>query len=110
MHREGAVADDDHMFPNDHGGILDPDAFSTNFVRLTAKAGLRRTRLHDLRHAHASHLIAIGKSPLFIQHRLGHSKIEVTLGTYGHLFSAMEADDVEDAANGIYLAAERGTQ
>jgi integrase len=108
--RDGAMSDDGLMFPNDHGALLDPDAFSTHFVRLVKKASLRKTRLHDLRHAHASHLIAIGKSPLFIQHRLGHSKIEVTLGTYGHLFSAMEADDVEDAARQIYQEAIGGSQ
>jgi len=103
------IEDDGFMFPNEHGGPLDPDSFSARFRRLVRKAGLRPTRLHDLRHAHASHLISIGKSPLFIQHRLGHSKIEVTLGTYGHLFSAMEADDVEDAAGQIYLQAEGGS-
>jgi integrase len=102
--REPRVEDDGYLFPNGRGGLRDPDSFSAAFRRLVKKAGLRPTRFHDLRHAHASHLIAIGKSPLFIQHRLGHSKIEVTLGTYGHLFTAMEADDVEDAANGIYDA------
>jgi integrase len=103
--RDGRLDDDGLMFPNEHGGLLDPDSFSAAFRRLVKRAGLRSVRLHDLRHSHASHLIAIGKSPIFIQHRLGHSKIEVTLGIYGHLFSAMEADDVEDAAEMIYKAA-----
>ncbi len=103
--RTGQVADDGYVFANEHGNLLDPDAFTGHFRRLVKKAGLRATRLHDLRHAHASHLIAIGKSALFIQHRLGHSKIEVTLGTYGHLFSSMEADDVQDAADMIYKTA-----
>jgi integrase len=98
------VSDDGYMFPNTRGALIDPDTFTGHFVRLIKKADLRKTRLHDLRHAHASHLIAIGKSALFIQHRLGHSDITVTLGTYGHLFTEMEADDVEDAAEMIYKA------
>ncbi len=110
IQRDGVLDGDGLMFPNDRGGLLDPDAFSTHFVRLVKKAGLRKTRLHDLRHAHASHLIAIGKSALFVQHRLGHSDITVTLGTYGHLFSAMEADDVQEAADQIYQQAIGGSQ
>jgi integrase len=75
---------------------------------LIHKAGLRRIRLHDLRHSHASHLIAIGKSALFVQHRLGHSDISITLGVYGHLFTEMEAEDVQQAADMIYR--QEGTQ
>ena len=100
--RDGHLDDDALMFSKEDGGLLNPDEFSAHFVRLIRKAGLRRIRLHDLRHSHASHLIAIGKSALFVQHRLGHSDISVTLGTYGHLFTEMEADDVQQAADMIY--------
>jgi integrase len=102
--RHGSVDDDGLMFANEHGKLLDPDGFSAKFTRLFRRAGLRRVRLHDLRHSHASHLIALGKSALFVQHRLGHSDISVTLGIYGHLFTEMEADDVQDAADQIYRA------
>lgn len=40
---------------------------------------------HDLRHTHASWLIAGGAPLPFVQARLGHEKIDTTVGTYGHL-------------------------
>ena len=36
-----------------------------------------------LRHSHASLLISMGENPLLIKERLGHEKIQTTLGTYG---------------------------
>ena len=49
-------------------------------------AGVHRVRVHDLRHSHASLLINMGESPLLLKERLGHEKIQTTLGTYGHLY------------------------
>ena len=49
---------------------------------------------HDLRHTHAAMLIAQGEHPKVIQSRLGHSSIQVTLDTYGHLFDGLD-DDAE---------------
>jgi len=46
--------------------------------------GIKRIRLHDLRHSHASMLVEMGFSPLEIANRLGHEKIETTLNTYSH--------------------------
>ena len=48
--------------------------------------GVKRIRLHDLRHSHASLLVEMGFSPLEIANRLGHEKIETTLNTYSHLY------------------------
>lgn len=47
---------------------------------------VKRIRLHDIRHSHASLLIELGFSPLLIADRLGHEKIETTLNTYSHLY------------------------
>ena len=38
------------------------------------------------RQTHASLLISMGENPLIIKDRLGHEKIQTTLGTYGHLY------------------------
>jgi integrase len=56
-------------------------------------------RFHDLRHSHASILIEQGPHPKVISSRLGHSKIGVTMDTYGHLFDGLDegAADVLDA-------------
>lgn len=50
------------------------------------KAGIKRIRLHDLRHSHASLLIEMGVQPLIISERLGHEDIKITLSTYAHLY------------------------
>lgn len=50
------------------------------------KSGVKRIRLHDLRHSHASLLVEMGFSPLLIAERLGHEKVETTMNTYSHLY------------------------
>jgi integrase len=54
-------------------------------------------RFHDLRHTHASLLIANGHSIKAVSRRLGHGSIEVTLRVYAHL---MPNDD-EKLATGV---------
>jgi len=43
-----------------------------------------------LRHSHASLLLLQGENPKVVQERLGHSKIELTLGTYSHLLPGLQ--------------------
>lgn len=55
-------------------------------VRGCKSSGIKKIRVHDLRHSHASLLIELGFSPVFIAERLGHENIETTLNTYSHLY------------------------
>lgn len=57
--------------------------------RLAAAAGIPRRRFHDLRHAHASYLLAIGASLVEVRDALRHSKIGVTADTYTHLLPGL---------------------
>ena len=50
------------------------------------KSGVKKIRIHDLRHSHASLLVEMGFFPLEIAERLGHEKVETTLNTYSHLY------------------------
>ena len=50
------------------------------------KSGVKRIRVHDLRHSHASLLVEMGFSPLLIAERLGHEKVQTTMETYSHLY------------------------
>ena len=54
--------------------------------KVCTAADLPTIRIHDLRHSHASMLINMGMSPLLVQERLGHEKIETTLNIYSHLY------------------------
>lgn len=54
-------------------------------------ANIKRIRVHDLRHSHASFMLSLGMNYLEMQNRLGHGDIRTTLGTYSHLrFNAMK--------------------
>lgn len=55
-------------------------------------SGVKRIRLHDLRHSHASLLIELGYSPLLIAERLGHENVETTLRTYSHLYPNKQSE------------------
>lgn len=55
------------------------------FQKYTDAAGVKRIRIHDLRHSHASLLISEGVSIVAVAKRLGHANIEQTLNTYAHL-------------------------
>lgn len=50
-----------------------------------------RPRIHDLRHTHASWLIAAGVPLTLIQRRLGHESIKTTSDRYGHLAEGADA-------------------
>lgn len=71
-------------------------------VRGIKETGVKRIRLHDLRHSHASLLVDMGFQPLEIAERLGHEKIETTLNTYSHLYPNKQAElaDGLEIANG----------
>lgn len=51
-----------------------------------------RYRFHDLRHFHASMLIADNANPKEVQYEMGHSSIQMTYNIYGHLFHDDEAN------------------
>jgi integrase len=53
--------------------------------RAQGKGLTKNPRIHDLRHTHASWLIAQGLPLPVIQSRLGHEKVTTTVDTYGHL-------------------------
>jgi integrase len=62
------------------------------FRRLIEKAGLRRVRLHDLRHTTASLLLAQGVSARVAMEMLGHSQISVSMNTYTHVAPVLNRD------------------
>ena len=53
-------------------------------------SGVKRIRIHDLRHSHVSLLINMGFSALDIAERVGHEAIDITY-RYAHLFPAKRA-------------------
>lgn len=66
------------------------------------KSGVKRIRIHDLRHSHASLLIEMGFSPLLISERLGHENVETTLQTYSHLYPNKHGE-VADRLQNLFM-------
>lgn len=62
------------------------EAVQHKMKRNIEKAGVKKIRVHDLRHSHVAYLIHQGVEPLLIKQRLGHKDIGITLNTYGHLY------------------------
>ena len=60
-------------------------------TRGSKKAGVKRIRVHDLRHSHVSLLIELGYSAIAIADRLGHESIDITY-RYAHLFPSKQND------------------
>lgn len=80
--------------------------FEHEMLRGTELSGVKKIRIHDLRHSHASLLISeLGMQPNLVADRLGHEKVQTTLSTYSHLYPdqsrklAEELDKLMDKKN-----------
>lgn len=75
------------------GGLSQKAAKEEAKKRLAHEPGLRESltdvpyiTFHDLRHTHASMLIAAGVDPVDVSRRLGHESVAFTMRTYAHFF------------------------
>ncbi|RUU87743.1 site-specific integrase [Mesorhizobium sp. M7A.F.Ca.MR.176.00.0.0] len=75
-------------------------------LRSKPEATCPKVRFHDLRHTHASALIASGLDVVAISRRLGHASPVVTLSVYAHLFKRSD----EGAAAAIEAAMRTGAE
>ena len=67
-------------------------------------AGVKRIRIHDLRHSHISLLIDMGFSAVAIADRVGHESIDITY-QYAHLFPSKQiemAEKLDDLGKGDF--------
>lgn len=64
-------------------------------------ANVKKIRVHDLRHSHASLLIELGFSALLVAERLGHENVTTTMDIYAHLFPSKQSE-VADKLERLY--------
>ena len=62
------------------------------------EAGVKRIKIHAIRHSHISHLIDLGFSAVAIADRVGHESIDITY-KYAHLFPSKQIEMVEKLEN-----------
>jgi integrase len=91
--------DDALIFGSLHGEHLHPGRFTHRFGvhvarwrRQLADDAPPMIRLHDLRHSHASLLLAAGVPVKVVSERLGHSTVTITLEIYQHVMPGMQAE------------------
>jgi integrase len=86
-------------FPNEHGlvftgtegGRLRRSNFARGVLKPAARAiGVPNLRMHDLRHTHASLLLAAGEPIPVVSQRLGHKDLATTLRIYAHVIPGTE--------------------
>ena len=82
------VGFDDRMFP------VTKSYLHREMDRGSKIAGVKRIRIHDLRHSHVSLLIDMGFTALAIADRVGHESIDITY-RYAHLFPTKQKEIAE---------------
>jgi integrase len=83
---------DHHVVMQADGSPLQPNSLTHAFTDFLEDRGLKRVRLHDLRHSHATHMLAAGIHPKVASERLGHSKVGITLDLYSHVLPGMQGE------------------
>jgi integrase len=95
MEGKASIADD-LIFPSKAGTVLDPNNLvHYHFLPCLEHAGLRRFRFHDLRHTFGSLLIQDGASLAYVKEQMGHSSIQITVDTYGHLIPGADINWID---------------
>jgi integrase len=77
-------SESDWVFHTGNGKQLSPSNVSHSYQRLLGEANLPNIRFHDLRHTHATLLIANGHNIKTVSARIGHTDIKITLNLYAH--------------------------
>jgi integrase len=101
------LSDDDLVIAHADGSIVAPIYISQLWGRVIKRTKLARLRFHDLRHAHATHLLANGVHPKIASERLGHSKVGITLDLYSHVIPGMQEDAAAMVDKALKAAAEK---
>lgn len=94
----GQLAAQSLIFGKPNGDTIHPDVISQTFDKRVGRAGVRRIRLHDLRHTHATIGLRAGVPVKVMSERLGHSTPAFTLQQYAHVIPGMQAEAAEAIA------------
>ena len=94
--------DDALVFGDEEGRHLHPERFTRTFRAEVARCrqvlgegALPVIRLHDLRHTHATLLLAKGVPVKVVSERLGHASATITLQVYAHVMPGNQRDAAE---------------
>jgi len=91
------------VYAYEDGTPIKRDAFSNAWDHWVANRE-PRVRFHDLRHAHATHLLTQGVHPKVAQERLGHSSVAMTMDIYSHVLPGMGAEAAKKVGDALTAA------
>jgi integrase len=83
------------VFTTHVGTALEPRNVNRAWEDLCARAGVRRVRLHDLRHSAATFMLAAGADLKVIQATLRHSRLSTTSDVYAHVLADVQRQAAE---------------
>jgi hypothetical protein len=87
-----AWRDHDLIFPSAIGTPIQPDNLAIDFNRLTARAGVPRIRIHDVRRSYATLAIDLGAPIKAVSEALGHADVATTPRTYTHVLPSQRVE------------------
>ena len=87
--------------------LMQPASLTQAWRQTIRQIKLPRIRLHDLRHGHATYLLASGVHPKVASERLGHSRVGITLDLYSHVLPGMQEDAAARVDEALRAALER---
>jgi integrase len=83
------------------GRRLHADTITRRFNRLVDLAGMRRIRLHDIRHTYAILSLDSGVHAEIVSDRIGHAHESITVQIYGHCSTGHDREAAEVVAGPI---------
>jgi integrase len=86
------------------GRAVHPDTITDRFNRLVDRAGVKRIRLHDVRHTYATVSLDSGIDPKIVADRIGHANMAYTLSIYTHPSTGKDKRAAETVA-GVLVGA-----
>jgi integrase len=75
-----------------------PQTITDRFNRLVDRAGVKRIRLHDVRHTYATVSLDSGVDPKIVADRIGHANMAYTLSIYTHRSTGKDRPAAERVA------------
>lgn len=97
--------DETFIYTQMDGAPVQPRSVSQMWAALDT--ALPRIPFHNLRHAHATHLLAAGVHPKVASERLGHSRVGITLDLYSHVLPGMQEDAAARVDTAFQIAKKR---
>ena len=95
----GKKTSEEYIFTNS-GNLISTNSVNTQFssaikkYKVLTKINGKKVTLHSLRHTYATRCIESGMQAKVLQHRLGHTDIQITYNIYGDVFEMFETDNI----------------